>query len=46
MGVVARIMEGLAAGQSDCGTIITDATYLKARQKASSLQAEKGGVAA
>ena len=46
MGVLARIMMGLAAGQFDCRTIMIDATYLKAHRTASRLQAEKGGVAA
>ncbi len=43
MGVFARIMEGLAAEQADCRTIMIDATYLKAHRTASSRQAQKGG---
>jgi transposase len=46
MGVFARIMEGLAAEQADCRTIMIDATYLKAHRTASSLRLQKGGVAA
>ena len=43
MGVFARIMEGLAAEQSDCRTIMIDATCLKAHRTASSLQAQTYG---
>ena len=46
MGAFASIMEGLAAEQADCCTIMIDATYLKAHRSALSLQAQKGGVAA
>ena len=42
MGVFARIMEGLAAEQADCRTIMIDATYLKAHRTASSLRLKRG----
>ncbi len=44
MGVFARIMAGLAAESADQGTIMIDATYLKAHRTASSLRLKKGGV--
>lgn len=43
MGVFARIMEGLAAAQADCRTIMIDATYLKARRTASGLRLQTYG---
>jgi transposase len=43
MGVVARMMEGLASTGGDQKTIMIDATYLKAHCTASSLRAKKGG---
>ncbi|WP_442902526.1 IS5 family transposase [Frigidibacter sp. MR17.14] len=42
LGVFARIFEGLAAGAPEPGTIMIDATYLKAHRTASSL-GKKGG---
>jgi transposase len=44
MGVIARIMTGLAAEAPDDKTISIDATYLKAHRTASSLRLKKGGV--
>jgi transposase len=41
MGVVARIMEGLACEGDDNDTAMIDATCLKARRTASRLAAEK-----
>ena len=46
MGVFARIMMGLAEQAPDNKTISSDATYLKAHRKASSLWLKKGGKAA
>ncbi len=43
MGVFARIMEGLAAEETDRSTIMLDATYLRAHHTASSLRLKKGG---
>ena len=44
MGVLGRIMEGLAAKAPDNKMISIDATYLKAHRTASSLRVKKGGV--
>lgn len=44
LGVFARIFEGLAAEAPEPGTIMIDATYLKAHRTASSLRVKKGGV--
>ena len=44
MGVLARIMEGLAVKAPDNKTISIDATYLKAHRTASSLRVKKGVV--
>ncbi|PZX13721.1 transposase, partial [Palleronia aestuarii] len=43
MGAFARIMEGLAAEQADCRTIMIDTIHLKAHRTASSLRLQKGG---
>ena len=43
MGVLARIMAGLAAETPDNKTMSIDATYLKAHRIASSLGLKKGG---
>lgn len=45
MGMLTRIMTGLAAEASDNKTISIDATYLKAHRTASSLRLKKEGVA-
>lgn len=45
MGVLARIMNGLAAERTDHKTIIIDVMYLKAHRTASSLRLKNGGVA-
>jgi transposase len=44
-GIFARMMAGLAAERGEKGTVMIDATYLKAHRTASSLAAKKGGVA-
>ena len=44
MGVLARIMNGLAAERTDHKTIIIDVMYLKAHRTASSMRLKKGGV--
>ena len=41
-GVFVRMMEGLAAANAEPGTVVIDATYLKAHRTASSLRIEKG----
>ncbi len=41
-GVFTRMMEGLAAGDTEPKTIMIDATYLKAHCAASSLRVKKG----
>ena len=43
-GVFARILAGLAAGETRQKAILIDATYLKAHRTASSLSAKKGGL--
>ena len=42
MGVFARMMEGLSAAAAERGTVMIDATYLKAHRTASSLAVKKG----
>jgi len=42
MGVFLRMMEGLAAADTDPKTVMIDATYLKAHRTASSLRGRKG----
>jgi hypothetical protein len=42
MGVFARMMEGLSAQGAVPGTVMIDATYLKAHRTASSLRVKKG----
>ena len=42
MGVFLRMMEGLAAERAEPGTVMIDATYLKAHRTASSLRVKKG----
>ncbi|MBB4611559.1 hypothetical protein GGQ89_003808 [Sphingomonas yabuuchiae] len=37
-----RMMEGLATAGAESGTVMIDATYLKAHRTASSLRVEKG----
>jgi len=46
MGILARMMDGLAANRPDHHTIMIDATYLKAHRTASSLRVKKGAQAA
>ncbi len=46
MGVFARILVELADQGTDTGTVMIDATYLKAHRTASSLRAKKGGAGA
>jgi transposase len=43
MGVFARMMTELAAEGQDTGTLMIDATHLKAHRTAASLRAQKGG---
>lgn len=43
MGVVARMMLGLAQADAALSTLMIDATYLKAHRTASSLRLKKGG---
>ena len=43
MGVIARMLEGLASKGTKHKTIMIDATYLKAHRTASSLGEEKEG---
>ncbi len=43
MGVFARMLEGLAGKEDTGGTLMTDATHLKARRTAASLRLKKGG---
>jgi len=40
-GVFTSMMEGLATAGAGPGTVVIDATYLKAHRMASSLQVEK-----
>jgi transposase len=42
-GCLRRMMEGLSAAQAERGTVMIDATYLKAHRTASSLRGKKGG---
>ncbi len=44
MGVFARMMEGLSAAAVERGTVMIDATYLKAHRTALELGGKKGGV--
>lgn len=44
MGVFGRMMEGLVAESAEPGTMMIDATYLKAHHTTSSLRLEKGGL--
>lgn len=44
MGVFGRMMEGLAAESAEPGTVMIDATYLKAHRTASSLRLKKRGL--
>jgi transposase len=44
MGVFARIVEGLASEAAVPNTVMSDATYLKARRTASSLRSKKAGL--
>ena len=41
-GVFTRMMEGLATAGAEPGTVMIDATYLKAHRTASSLRVKKG----
>ena len=41
-GVFTRMMEGLATAGAEQGTVMIDATYLKAHRTASSLRVKKG----
>ena len=43
MGVLARIMTELPERAQEIGTVIIDATHLKAHRTASSLRLKKGG---
>ena len=45
-GVFTRMMEGLANASAESGTVMIDATYLKAHRTASSLRVKKGIFAA
>lgn len=42
MGVFVRMMEGLAAAGAEPGTVMIDATYLKAHRTASSVRVKNG----
>lgn len=42
MGVFARMMDGPSAAAAERGTVMIDATYLKAHRTASSLAVKKG----
>ena len=42
MGVFCRMMEGMAAVDAQPGTVMIDATYLKAHRTASSPRVKKG----
>lgn len=44
MGVFARIFEGLVSDAAEPGTIMIDATCLKAHRTASILRGKKGGL--
>ncbi len=46
MGVFARMLTELSAEGRETGTLMIDATHLKAHRTASSLRAQKGGVPA
>lgn len=41
-GVLTRMVEGLAIATAEPGTIMSDATYVKAHRMASSLRVKKG----
>ena len=41
-GVFIRMMQGLSSGKAERGTVMIDATYLKAHRTASSLGEKKG----
>ena len=45
-GIFLQMMEGLAAASAEPGTVMIDATYLKAHRTASSLRVKKGVSAA
>ncbi len=45
-GVFIRMMEGVATASAEPGTVMIDATYLKAHRTASSLRVKKGILAA